>query len=297
MSMSMSMSDYTYHIVDVFTDTRFGGNQLAVIPDARGLDSETMQRIAREFNYSETTFVLPPEVASHTAHFRIFTPVRELPFAGHPTVGTAWVLGQERGLPAGSELVLEAGVGLLKVALSEHGARFQVAVQPEFGNLDVSRHDLARMLGLQADDLAGEAAVASCGIPFALVPLSGLDALRRARLSLAGDDALFQRWPALGKLYLYSRESEVADADLQTRMFGPSVGVPEDPATGSAASALAAWLAEREPGDGSYRRVIAQGLEMGRPSRIETEVLRQQGQYQVFVAGGVVPFSRGRISL
>lgn len=286
-------SGYAYWIVDVFTDRRFGGNQLAVIPDACGLSGEQMQAIAREFNYSETTFVLPPERAGHTARFRIFTPTRELPFAGHPTVGTAWVLSQERGL-AEAELGLEAGVGLLRVRLAGDQATFQVAQAPSFEDIDIPAAQLASLLGLDADDL-GPPTLASCGLAFALVPVNSLAAIGRARMSKAPDDPSFAKWPALKELYLYSFETVSPEAQLHTRMFAPSAGVAEDPATGSAASALAAWLAHAEAGDGTFIKVIEQGLEMSRPSRIETKVVKSGETLDVFVTGQVVPFSRGKL--
>lgn len=292
------MSEYNYWIVDVFTTTRFGGNQLAVIPDARGLDSETMQQIAREFNYSETTFVLPPDNPENSARFRIFTPTRELPFAGHPTVGTAWVLAQERGLKSSSELRLEAGVGLLKVQLTEQGASFQVAVQPEFSPLDVPLADLAQVLGLQPDQLgSNKPVVSSCGLPFALVHLQSLEAMAQARMTLQADDPFLIRWSALQKLYLYSFETVHTSSDVHARMYAPTVGVAEDPATGSAASALAAWLGYQETEDGEYSWRIEQGIEMGRPSFIDTRVLKAQRRLDVFVRGQVVSFSRGVLIL
>ncbi len=291
----MSNSTYPYWIVDVFTQIRFGGNQLAVITDARGLDTQTMQQIAREFNYSETTFVLPPDNAEHSAKFRIFTPNRELPFAGHPTVGTAWVLGQERSLPEGSELNLEAGVGLLKVRLTDSGACFQIAVQPEFSSLDVPLSELAQALGLKLSDIGlNKPVVSSCGLPFALVHLNSLKAIQTARIRT--DDDFLTHWPTLQKLYLYCFETEQADTDIHTRMFAPSVGVAEDPATGSAASALAAWLAAQQS-DGEYSWRIEQGIEMGRPSLIKTRAVKDSGRIDIFVSGSVVPFSQGTIKL
>ena len=286
------MSEYPYWIVDVFCAAAFGGNPLAVIPAAEGLSSEQMQHIAREFNFSETTFVLPPANPENTAHFRIFTPSRELPFAGHPTLGTAWVIGQEQALPRPAELRLEAGVGLLKVRLEADAARFQVALQPKFSALETAIADLARLLGLSEQDIAAQPVIASCGLPFALVPLTGLDAIGRARLSLPLDDPLFSDWPVLKELYLYCHQTVSAEPDLHTRMFAPGAGVAEDPATGSAASALAAWLASRQP-DGCYELEIEQGIEMGRPSRIKTRVEKRDEQLQVFVSGQVRPFSRG----
>lgn len=287
----MSEREYAYWIVDVFTGHRFGGNQLAVIPDALGLSDEQMQAIAREFNYSETTFVLPSLQA--TARMRIFTPLRELPFAGHPTVGTAWVLGQERQLGE-AELQLEAGVGVLNVRLAGDTARFQVAIQPRFAPLDIPASTLAELLGLAQADLGADGPVlASCGLPFALVPLQNLAAVGKARLTRALDDPVFQRWPALAELYLYCFETVSPAADVHARMFAPGAGVAEDPATGSAASALAAWLAHTAPGDGRFETLIEQGLEMGRPSRIETTVEKSDGRLEVFVRGRVIPFSRG----
>ncbi|HEY9838854.1 MAG: PhzF family phenazine biosynthesis protein [Candidatus Sericytochromatia bacterium] len=292
------MSEYAYWIVDVFTAERFGGNQLAVIPQAEGLTGEQMQAIAREFNYSETTFVLPPEDPTHTASFRIFTPARELPFAGHPTVGTAWVLGQERQLALPADLALEAGVGLLRVRLEAYQATFQVARQPEFGELDVTRTELADLLGLVPADLGpAEPVSSSCGLAFALVELKGLESIARARLTRSLSDPIFEKWPVLKDLYMYSFETVDPGVDLHTRMFAPGAGVAEDPATGSAASALAAWLAHQQAREGEFAWTIEQGLEMGRPSRISTRVVKSGGKQDVFVSGQVVPFSQGRLRI
>lgn len=289
---------YDYWIVDVFSAERFGGNQLAVITDARGLESAEMQQIAREFNFSETTFVLPPQSAEHSAHFRIFTPARELPFAGHPTVGTAWVLAQERRLSSPAQLSLEAGVGLLKVEVESSKACFEVAQAPSFEPLDIELQSLAELLDLSPEELAAPT-VASCGLPFALIPVKSLQAIARARLKAPLDAEIFRRCPALKEVYLYCFETHNPACQVHTRMFAPGAGVAEDPATGSAASALAAWLATEQKteqeAEGKYEYLIEQGLEMGRPSLIQTRVLKSSAGLRVFVSGQVVPFSRGKL--
>jgi trans-2,3-dihydro-3-hydroxyanthranilate isomerase len=271
---TMAMRQFRYHTCDVFTDRRFGGNPLAVLTDARGLDDRTMQAIAREFNFSETTFVTPPADRSHTARVRIFTPGGELPFAGHPTVGTAFVLSSIGATPGASELVLEEGVGPVRVRIDRRGGQVDrctltTARLPERLASIGKRARLAAMLGLHAADVVAPGEVWSCGVAFTVIPLGSVEALERARLDR-------ERWLQLlgehegQKVYPIAR---VDDSTWRVRMFAPSVGVAEDPATGSAAAALAGWLAAHEPATsrGTRHWRILQGKEVGRPSEIALE--------------------------
>ncbi len=288
---------YHFLTADVFTDRIFGGNQLAVLPDARGIDSEVMLAVAREFNYSETVFVLPPTDPAHTRRLRIFTPGGELPFAGHPTVGTAHVLAATRKLPLqGDEtrIIFEEGVGPVPVLIRSKGgipvfAQLSVAKLPEVGPPPPSAAQLAEMLSLAPDDLVGGSfapEAVSCGVPFLLVPLRDRDAVRRARVRIDEWEAtLADAWASM--IMVFAQDPEHPGSDLRARMFAPGMSVPEDPATGSAAAALGGYLGARVPrSDGTLRWVIEQGFEMGRPSILEVEVDKAGGGITAVRVGG-----------
>src|SRR5690242_17338679 len=247
-----------YLTADVFTDHRFGGNQLAVFPDARGIDPGLFQNIAREFNYSETTFVLPPDDPSHTAKVRIFTPGGELQFAGHPTIGTAHVLATIGAIPLSSgnetKIVLEEGVGPVPVTIrTANGkpefATLSVAKLPEVGPPPPSRDALAAMLSLAKDDvLSGDMApqAVSCGTPFLFVPLRDRAALAKSRMRTDLWETTLASYYA-NMVFLFAMDPERSTSDVRARMYSPGIGVPEDPATGSAAAALGGYLAARDP--------------------------------------------------
>ncbi|MDF1504911.1 PhzF family phenazine biosynthesis protein [Roseisolibacter sp. H3M3-2] len=313
------MRTYDYVTADVFTDRQFGGNQLAVLLDARDLSSEQMLDIAREFNYSETTFVLPPERGG-AAKVRIFTPGGEVPFAGHPTIGTAHVLFATGALTAdGTEatILLEEQVGDVPVKVRLPHAAVGAGVEPTFAQLSVaqlpeereapSRALLADALGLREDDILDGAyapRMAGCGLPFVLVPLASHDAVRRARVRHeAWERALppdaWTREPMVFAMGAPDEASARAGVDVHARVFVPGLSVPEDPATGSANAALAGYLAARTPRlDGTLRWVVAQGIEMGRPSRLELEADKQGGEITaVRVGGSAVVVSEGRLRL
>lgn len=301
------IGERAYVTADVFTDVRFGGNQLAVVLDGRGLTTEEMQAITREFNYPETTFVLPPDDPAHAARVRIFTLAHEMPFAGHPTVGTALVLAATGRLPlTGDETaaVLELNVGPTPVVIRREGGvpvhcRFATARLPDTGPTPPTRATLAAMLGLAPDDLGGPLApqAVSCGFPFLIVPVRDRAALARARLRTDLWEQGLDTWWARD-VYVVTRTGCDEGFDVHARMFGPGAGVAEDPATGSAAAALAGYLAAREPArEGTWRWVVAQGLEMGRPSRIEIEADKRGGAVSaVRVGGRAVLVMRGTLS-
>ena len=309
---------YQFHTVDVFTDTQFGGNQLAVLPDARGLTVEQMQSITREFNFSETVFVFPPENPSNTRRLRIFTPGSELPFAGHPTVGTAFVLAATGDISlAGDEtrIVLEEGIGPVPVLIkSKQGEPFfselSAAKMPERGREKYDVETIARVLSLSSDDIdtSGPYSIEgySAGVPFVFVPIRSLAALGKARANLdAWEKALKGSWSP--DLYMFCEREESAsrngvsngDAVLQVRMFAPLLGVPEDPATGSAGAAFAGYLAGRSSRrDGTLRYTLHQGIEMGRPSKLMVESDLVDGQVRaVRVGGASVLVSSGTLHL
>ncbi len=297
---------YRYFTADVFTTVAFGGNQLAVLPDARGLTTEQMLAITREFNYSETVFVLPPEQGG-TKRLRIFTPGTEMPFAGHPTVGTAHVLaaiGEIALAGAETKIVFEEGVGPIPVTIrAEHGvpvfAQLSAAKLPEFGPPPPTRQTLAEMLSLETDDLAGgtsQPQAVSCGVPFLFVPLKNRDAVARSRVRMDKWDAVLSRWWA-PSIVVFARDAELPGHDVRARMYGPGLGVAEDPATGGAAVALAGYLASRDHlADGTLRWVIEQGFEMGRPSILEIEADKTKGQITaVRVGGSTVMMAEGTL--
>ncbi|MCB9947027.1 MAG: PhzF family phenazine biosynthesis protein [Rhodospirillaceae bacterium] len=293
---------------DVFTDRAFGGNPLAVLPDARGLTDDRMQAIAREFNYSETVFVLPPDTPDHTRRVRIFTPAAEVPFAGHPTVGTAHVLAALGEIPlTGSDtrIVLEEGVGPVPVTIRCVDGRpdfcqLAVARLPEFGPEPPPPDALAAMLSLRADDLSDQppARAVSCGVPFLFVTLRNRDAVGRAQLRREVWETLLRdAWAT--EVFVFAFDAGRAEAQVRARMFAPAFGIAEDPATGSAAAALAGHLADCQPmRDGTLRWVIEQGVEMGRPSLLEAEADKVDGAITaVRVGGRTVLITEGTIDV
>ncbi|MFI5229503.1 MAG: PhzF family phenazine biosynthesis protein [Gemmatimonadales bacterium] len=286
-----------YLTADVFTDKRFGGNQLAVFPDAREIPAELMPRIAREFNYSETTFVLPANDPSHTAKVRIFTPGGELAFAGHPTIGTAHVLAtvgavQLRGDE--TRIVLEEGVGPVPVVIRTEGGRptfaqLTTAQAPQRGPAPPSREQLAAALCLSIDDLLADGMfpeAVSCGTPFLFVPLRDRAAVGRARINYDRWEATFAGY-VTNNVFLFALDAEQPGHDVRARMFAPTIGVPEDPATGSACVALGGYLAWRESRtDGTFKWIVEQGFEMGRPSILEVEAVKEHGRVTAARVGG-----------
>jgi trans-2,3-dihydro-3-hydroxyanthranilate isomerase len=299
----------SFSTLDVFTDRRFGGNPLAVVHGAGGLTDAQMQAIAREFNLSETVFVLPAENPAHSARIRIFTPVKELPFAGHPTVGTAALLAENKfgqGREADALIVLEESIGTLRVGVrlkKDHApfAEFDAPKVPvEAGALppvDV----LAAGLGLIPSEIGFENHRPVCfaaGNAFAFVPIASREAIARARINGSHWAAAFSQQGLVGA-YLYTRQCEHTLSSFHVRMFAPDAGVPEDPATGSAAVCFAGVIArfDRLP-DGTHRRTIEQGFEMQRPSFVSL-VLTIEGQKldSVRIGGHSVRVSEGTIEV
>ncbi|HEX3531456.1 MAG TPA: PhzF family phenazine biosynthesis protein [Thermoanaerobaculia bacterium] len=296
---------YRYFLCDVFTDTRFGGNQLAVLPEAEGLSDRQMQQIAREFNFSESTFVLPAE-AGQTRRVRIFTPTAEVPFAGHPNVGTAFVLASrgdfgEIGAPV--TVTFEEKAGLVPVTIRQDPGRpiWCELAAPQSLSLGtaISAEALAAAVSLTADDVVTGThppQVASVGLPFLIAEVRNRAALERARANMTGLDA-FVAAGVTPDVHLYTRSAD--EFDLRARMFAPLDGVPEDPATGSANCALAALLSHYDAAaDGSFRWRIAQGVEMGRPSVLEARTEKRAGVVvAIHIGGFCVLMSEGRIEV
>jgi trans-2,3-dihydro-3-hydroxyanthranilate isomerase len=300
------MRNYRFLTADVFTSTPFGGNQLAVLPDARGLTDEQMLAVTREFNYSESTFVFPPVDPKHTRRVRIFTPGGEVPFAGHPTVGTAFVLASVGEIPlTGPEtrIVLEENVGPVPVVIRSRGGnpdfcQFSVAKLPEVGPPLPSRSAMAAALSISEDDLmdgAWHPQVVSCGLPFSFVPVRNRGVLARSRIRLDHWEQHLAGTPGAA-IMIFAMDPEDPGHDVRARMFAPGFNVAEDPATGSACAALGGYLGTRAPRDGTMRWVVEQGYEMGRPSLVEVEADRTDGKITaVRVGGSSVLICEGRI--
>jgi trans-2,3-dihydro-3-hydroxyanthranilate isomerase len=300
------VAELSFHTLDVFTERKFGGNQLAVFPDAPELETNVMQAIAREFNVSETVFVRPAEMSGALRKLRIFTPAAELPFAGHPTVGTAQLLVELGLVPMDAsgcaEFAFEEGVGLVPVSVSRSERGFftwlTAARAPQRMAAAPSRELLAKVLGLVTEDIlendTDAARIYSAGVPFVFIPLRDREALARAqvdvsqwRTSLRGTEA--------EDLYVFCDEP-TGEPNIRARMFAPAMGIAEDPATGGAAAALAGYLWERSRAGGRW--TIAQGVEMGRPSTLHVEV--QAGATaidRVRVGGSAVRVSRGTMTI
>jgi len=301
---------YDFVTLDVFTDRMFGGNPLAVLPDARGLTAEQMQAIAREFNYSETTFVLPPESEDNTRKVRIFTRMSEIPFAGHPNVGTAVALARLNLLGevvASQRILFEEGAGVVSLFL--HGnvdkidaAEFIAPVINQFED-QVPAEEAAKALGLAPDKIVSEhhePCVLSVGVRFLYVELKDLEALAAAEAAQGPVTRISVR-RGLDGVFTYVRGADKTQngVDIRARVFAPVHGVMEDPATGSANAGLANLLASLNPEpDATLEWSVAQGIEMGRPSRLHLAAERRAGEVvEVRVTGGAVVVCRGRIDV
>lgn len=299
-----------FYTLDVFTETAFEGNPLAVVVDADGLDDAAMLRITKEFNLSETVFVLPPDDPINSAKVRIFTPGGELPFAGHPTVGTAVLLaelhakGQLAG--AGITIALEEKIGLVKVDVSKRQGRatrgiFSLPVLPKLLDLSFDAELCAKALGLDLLDIGFGAhglCAWSAGVPFVMVPVKSLEVIARACIvdMVVWRDAFGKT--GKGAVFLYTKETASPQHHIHARMFHPMGGVPEDPATGSAVAAFSGVAATCElPEDGMHQLVIEQGFEMGRPSLIALDLDIQHGALVAAAIGGAaVRISEGTIN-
>jgi trans-2,3-dihydro-3-hydroxyanthranilate isomerase len=302
------MRKLPYHLIDVFTNQPFGGNQLAVFTDGRGVSAHLMQQIAKEMNFSETTFVLPPQESDNDFWVRIFTPAVEMPTAGHPTVGTAFVLALEQLIDAsGAETTLrfEEGVGVIPVKVQwENGQPALIKMSqllPNFGPEFPDRALMARMLSLEPGEIDPNypLQVVSCGLPFLYVPLKNLAAIRRIKLR-------YDLWEqhlkdfASPHLFVFTPETELENSTVHCRMFAPALGIAEDPATGIASGPLGCYLVkydhrprtdecEAPLWDRRQKRtsfISEQGFEMGRPSFIHIEIEQVDDQITAVTVGG-----------
>lgn len=295
------MPTYAFETVDVFTETRFGGNPLAVFKDARGLSAEQMQKLAFEFNLSETTFVLPPEGAENTARVRIFNRTAEMAFAGHPSIGTAYVLARA-GLAQGDHLRLEVPAGIVEVEL-ERDARGEVvggkitAPQPLSTGPEFSPQVIAACLDLTENDIVTTThapIVASMGNPYVFAEIRH-DAIGRCAPDLNAFKRALASRSDLGNrfsIFAYTRDG----VNIRARMFAPVSGTWEDPATGSANAPLAGLLLRHSTAnDAAF--TVRQGAEMGRPSLLQITACRRGGEITATVAGRCVPVFRGEAVL
>jgi trans-2,3-dihydro-3-hydroxyanthranilate isomerase len=299
---------YPYAIYDVFTQTPLAGNPLAVVFDAQGLSDEAMPAITREFNLSETVFVLPPETVGHSARIRIFTPAHELPFAGHPTVGTAVALAERMQPGANLALVLEENIGPVSCNVQANGqaaafARFDLPRLPESVPAQLNVQGLAVALGLTPAQVGFDdhrIGVWSAGVPFLMVPVNSLDAVNQLRFDAK---AWMQAAPLVEgrtvSAYVYCRGGVSAEAYFHARAFVPDMGLSEDPATGAAVAAMTGALHVAEAwADGPHALLIEQGFAMGRPSQIHVDItVAQRILKSVSIGGFAVRIANGTLAL
>lgn len=283
-----------FFLVDVFGNTRYSGNQLAVFLDFGTLDAGEMQRIAREINFSETTFITAEEKANGGYPVRIFTPVEEIAFAGHPTLGTAFILACYLEKEKPERVLLNLKIGQIPVS-SEGDLWWMKQNQPHFGTvLDIGT--VAELLGLDHHDVDHRFPIeeVSTGLPFAIVPLTSMDALKKAKVNPDQYWDFIRTSTAKGFL-VFCPEAYEKNHDLSSRVFVDYLGIPEDPATGSATGCLAAYLARyRMFGDGQLEMTIGQGYEIGRPSEIKIKVKQTGEDYDIFVGGRVIEVAEGQ---
>ena len=298
--------DFDFWIVDVFTGENFGGNQLAVVTDATGMTTQQMQSVAREFGYSESTFVLPAKDPEHDAEVRIFTPAREVPFAGHPNVGTAYVISCLRHVADGTyTLYFEERAGLVKIEVERRNGQVMSAElsapEPFTSQPGPDAARCASALDLHAADVnvsSHAPCTISVGLPFLAIELTNYNALRKSRLSLDAGQQLLDGTGAIG-VFLYTFDSTLDGIDIRARMYAPEHGITEDAATGSANAALAGLLAELDSAaDATFNWTVAQGVEMGRASTIQLGADKSANQVTATRVGGQSAlFARGTLTL
>lgn len=293
---------YSFLHYDVFTNRPLEGNQLAVFTDGRGLETPQMQRIAREMNFSESTFILPADRDDTDLRMRIFTPFQELPMAGHPTIGSTFALAETGVIEAGTpRFVFGLPVGPTPVDMEWEAGRLRFAwmtqLPPAFGGAVAPRGPVAHALGLSEDDLAtnGPLQEVTCGTPYLLVPLRDRDAVDRAIPDAASARRLAHEHGITRPIFLFAFE---APCTVYSRMFAPTLGIAEDPATGSASGPLGSYLVQHGlvSGDAAHRIVSLQGVAMGRPSRIHVSIDGVPGAItRVRVGGEAVLVGRGEL--
>jgi trans-2,3-dihydro-3-hydroxyanthranilate isomerase len=307
-----TIMSHRFYTLDVFTSTPLQGNPLAVILDCQDLNPEQMQAIAREFNLSETVFVLPPTDPTNTAKIRIFTPTKELPFAGHPTIGTAILLATLEAPDAmhglgGITIALEQQIGVVKADVTKHktlGVRAIFEAPKLSIRLDANFNleHIAQALGITPANIGfknHEPSIWSAGVPFIMIPVKSLEVM--ASLKIPSPEAWQKAFGDCGSdaVYMYTNDTINPNHHVHARMFSPLLGVPEDPATGSAAAAFSGVaVAFEKPPNGMHQLVIEQGYEMGRPSQIALDIDVMNGAAtHVRIGGGAVIISEGKLHL
>lgn len=288
------MEKYHYYLVDVFTNQAFGGNPLAVFTDGASVPPEWMPKIAKELNLSETTFVMPPQEAANDFWLRIFTPAIELPMAGHPTVGTAYVLAKI-GQIQGNEAKFEEGVGVIPVSI-EGQTIFMRQPLPTFGEIYENRAEFAALLSLTEDDLDPQFPIqaVSCGVFFNVVPLKNMAAVARCKLRLDLWDKMLSHKGNGSSLFVFTQETVHAASTVHSRMFAPFMGIAEDSATGSASGPLGSYLVNYGIVSAPAQIRSEQGFEMGRPSLLHIRIEQTEGEISgVWVGGESVLMGEG----
>jgi trans-2,3-dihydro-3-hydroxyanthranilate isomerase len=294
------MGRFTFYILDVFAEEKYAGNQLAVVRDAGGLSDAEMQKIAKEMNYSETTFILSEQEQNGGYDVRIFTPEIEVPFAGHPTLGTAYVIQQEIvGKPV-ETIKLNLKVGQIPVNFNYDGQQpgilWMKPIEPVFGEV-FDTVEVEQVLTIEKEDIDERFAIqsVSTGIPFVFVPLKTLDAVKRAKVIR---DKLFD-WikdKEAKSIFLFCPQTYNPENDMNVRFFADAYGVPEDPATGSANSCLAAYLVKYRYFESERIDIrVEQGYEIGRPSLLYLRAEDKDGKIDVSVGGKVVMVAKGEL--
>lgn len=284
--------------VDAFTDAPYAGNQLAVFPDGRGLSTAQMLQLAKEINYSETTFIFDATDAEADFGVRIFTPARELPFAGHPTLGTAYSIMEIFDIwPEKKDILkLETKVGVIPLR-KEKGALWMTQIEPEFFKEHTDRKQIAALFDLDAGDIAGDLPVeeVSTGNKILIVPIRTLDAIERAQGNVMKMKAFFKE-DLIGP-YLFSLETTEPSTMIHTRFFAPHLGILEDPATGSAAGPLVGYLLKHKVFGDEFEVVNEQGVEMGRRSIIMMRGSRRGADYVIEIGGKCAYVGRGEFKI
>lgn len=287
---------YSFYIVDVFAENKYCGNQLAVVLDAGNLSDAEMQLIAREMNYSETTFILSDQPNDGGYNVRIFTPETELPFAGHPTLGTAFIIQQEIIKMPVDKVVLNLKVGQIPVSFKPDAVLWMQQILPVFG-ATLLPEQVARVLGIDTSDLDARFPIqeVSTGLPFVIVPLKTLAAVKRCKTNRDKLMKLVKDIEAKAIL-VFCPETYDEKNDLNVRVFVDCYGVPEDPATGSANGCLAGYLSKyRYFGDNSIDIIVEQGFEINRPSLLYLSATYNAGDVEIYVGGKVVMTAKGEL--
>jgi trans-2,3-dihydro-3-hydroxyanthranilate isomerase len=291
------LTNFHYHLVDVFTDRAFGGNPLAVFTEGAEIPASQMQAIAKELNLSETTFVLLPRDPKNLCRVRIFTPTSEMPMAGHPTIGTAFVLARTGVIDVfapETTVIFEEGIGPVPVSINwsdgQPGFIKMRQPLPHFGPRLEDVKSIAQMLSIDPGDITDTnlpMEIVSCGVPLLFVPISSLDAVSRIRFRLDVWDKLL-RGSAAENVFVFAKGGRFADSEVHSRMFAPAQGIAEDPATGGASGPLGCYLVHHRviPSEGELRCVSEQGIEMGRPSFITIRIGHTRGKITDVHVGG-----------